>query len=109
MEGDFEALEKMQQHGADLLSFRDHDNHDNSLLHFAVKSDNIQLLKFLRCLEDKALDTKNANGETALHLCCGQQPNEELARFLVNSGASTSIKNALGDTPVTLATRFGHA
>ena len=108
VEGDFEALQKMQQHGADILSFRDHENQDNCLLHFAVKSDNVQLLKFLRSLEDTDFDTKNANGETALHLCCGQQPKEELAKFLVMCGASISSKNALGDTPVTLATRFGN-
>jgi len=28
--------------------------------------------------------------------------------FLVHCGASVHAKNALGDTPVTLATRFGH-
>jgi len=53
-------------------------------------------------------DAKNANGESALHMCCGQKPNEELAKFLVLCGASVHVKNALGDTPVTLSTRFGH-
>ena len=61
----------MNQHGSDILSLRDHANQDNSLLHFAVKSDNLQLLKFLRSIDDADFDTKNANGETALHLCCG--------------------------------------
>jgi len=65
----------MQEHGADILSYRDGMNQDNCLLHFAVKNDNIQLLKFLRSFEETDLDLKNANGETALHLCCGQQPN----------------------------------
>lgn len=66
------------------------------------------LLKFLRSIEETDFDLKNANGETALHLCCGQQPNPDLAKFLVMCGASVYAKNALGDTPVTLATRFGH-
>ena len=99
----------MEEHGADLMSFKDQENSDNSLLHFAVKSDNLELLKFLKGVKEVDLDLRNANGETALHLCCGQSPNADLAKFLVLSGASTQVKNALGDTPITLATRFGHA
>ena len=51
---------------------------------------------------------RNANGESALHLCCGQAANPDLAKFLVMCGASAHAKNALGDTPLTLAARFGH-
>ena len=107
-EGDFERLFQMQQHGADILGFRDTANQENTLLHFAVKTDNIRLLKFLKDLQTTDFDAKNANGETALHMCCGQSANEELAKYLVMCGASIHAKNALGDTPVTLATRFGH-
>lgn len=99
----------MEEHGADILSFKDRENSDNSLLHFGVKSNNLQLIKFLKSMKETNLDVRNANGETALHLCCGQSPNADLAKFLVLCGASTQIKNALGDTPVTLATRCGHA
>ena len=106
--GDFDRLQKMEEHGADILSFKDAANFDNSLLHHAAKTNNMQLIKFLKGMKDTDLDVRNANGETALHLCCGQTPNEELAKFLVLCGASTQVKNALGDTPVTLATRFGH-
>ena len=106
--GDFERLQKMEEHGADILSFKDSQNFDNSLLHHAAKTNNMQLIKFLKSMKEIDFDCRNANGETALHLCCGQQPNEELAKFLVLSGASIHVKNALGDTPVTLATRFGH-
>ena len=90
------------------MSFKDRENSDNSLLHFAVKSDNLELMKFLKGVKEFDLDIRNTNGETALHLCCGQSPNSDLAKFLILSGASTQVKNALGDTPVTLATRFGH-
>ena len=91
------------------MSFKDAENSDNSLLHYGVKSDNLELIKYLKGVKEANLDTRNANGETALHLCCGQTANVELAKYLILSGASTQIKNALGDTPVTLATRFGHA
>lgn len=67
------------------------------------------MIKFLKTLDEVDFNVRNSNGESALHLCCGQQPKEELAKFLVLCGASNYVKNALGDTPVTLATRFGHA
>ena len=107
-EGDYEKLQKMEQHGAELFNFRDNENQGNSLLHYAVKTNNLQLIKFLKGLQHADLDVKNSNGETALHLCCGQQPNPELAKFLVMCGASIQAKNALGDTPVSLATLFGN-
>ena len=39
--GDFERLQKMEEHGADILSFKDAANFDNSLLHYAAKTDNM--------------------------------------------------------------------
>ena len=105
--GDFNLLEKMRQHGADLLELKDGADRDNTLLHYAAKNNNLQLVKFLKSI-DADFDVRNANGETALHLCCGQQVNPDLAKFLVMCGASTQAKNALGDTPLTLASRFGH-
>lgn len=51
---------------------------------------------------------QNSNKETALHLCCGKEPQADLAKMLVLCGASTEIKNALGDTPVSLAKRCGN-
>ena len=71
-EGDFDRLFQMQLHGSDLLAFKDSANQDNTLLHFAVKTDNMSLLKFLKDLQTTDFDAKNANGETALHMCCGQ-------------------------------------
>lgn len=105
--GDFEKLKNMMEHGADILSFRDSASQDNTLLHFAVKNNNLQLLKFLKSLNGN-FNVRNANGESALHLCCGQTANTDLAKFLVMCGASAHAKNALGDTPLTLAARFGH-
>ncbi len=57
---------------------------------------------------NNSIDMVNKNGETALHLCCGKQPNHEFAKALVMAGASLQIKNALGETPITLAKRFGN-
>lgn len=39
--GDFERLQKMEEHGADILSFKDTGNSDNSLLHYAAKTSNM--------------------------------------------------------------------
>jgi len=39
---------------------------------------------------------------------CGQDSDIELARFLVLHGAQTNSKNALGDTPESLAKRCGN-
>ena len=71
------------------MSFKDAENSDNSLLHYGVKSDNLELIKYLKGVKEANLDTRNANGETALHLCCGQTANVELAKYLILSGAST--------------------
>lgn len=55
-----------------------------------------------------ALNFTNKHGETALHLCSGKQLNEELAKVLLIKGASASMKNSIGDTPLKLAQRCGH-
>jgi ankyrin repeat protein len=50
----------------------------------------------------------NRNGESALHLCVGKQPNVEMARLLMMNGASALVKNALGETPMSTAKRCGN-
>ena len=106
-DNNYDALSKMQQHGADFNMYRNASDKDNSLLHLAAKTDNRELIDFLK-QSNVDFDSQNANGETALHLISGQQSNPELAKYLVMSGASTSIKNALGDTAITLARRCGN-
>ena len=98
----------MTLHGADIWNFKDATNSDNTLIHYAVKTNNLPLVKFIKSQDGVDFDQRNANGQTALHLCCGETPNIELARFLVLCGSSVHAKNALGDTPMTLASRFGH-
>ena len=54
------------------------------------------------------IDSQNKFGETALHLCSGQEPNQEMAKFLVMKGASALVKNQIGDTPSSIAKRCGN-
>lgn len=60
----------MIEHGADLMTFKDAANQDNTMLHFAAKTNNLQFAKFLKGV-DSDFNAINANAETALHLCCG--------------------------------------
>lgn len=69
-DGDFQKLKNMIEHGADIMTFKDGANQDNTLLHFATKTNNMQFVKFLKGI-DADFSVTNANGETALHLCCG--------------------------------------
>lgn len=105
----------MQKHGRNLVDFQDEENLGFTLLHYAVKIEDQQLStevsKFLVQLQNVSssfIDAKSKNGETALHLISGKTPNFELANFLVMAGASPMAKNALGDTPITIAKRCGH-
>jgi len=54
--GDFDKLQKMEEHGAEIMNFKDSENQDNSLLHYAVKSDNLHLIKFLKGIKQVDLD-----------------------------------------------------
>ena len=46
-EGKFEELKKFLVHGANVLSFKDKENWNNSLLHVASKANNKELIQFL--------------------------------------------------------------
>jgi ankyrin repeat protein len=93
-------------HGLDLNSTKDFPNAE-TLLHLAVRIGTVEAMKFILGFQVE-LDIQNKYGETPLHLCCGQTPKPDLARMLIIAGASTSLKNALGDTPISLAKRCGH-
>ena len=69
-EADLEQLKAMTVHGADILKFKDKDNFDNSLLHIAIKANQKKAATFL-LTHGIDINSKNRNGETALHLCCG--------------------------------------
>ena len=46
------------------------------------------------------IDTQNKFGESALHICSGQNKNLDLAKLLIMKGANPNIKNTLGDSPL---------
>jgi ankyrin repeat protein len=103
---DLFLLENMIKHGLEVNQFNDSELQD-SLLHIAVRNNSDGTVKFLI---DKGInvDLRNKNGESALHLCCGSTSKPQIAELLVLLGASTGVKNLIGDTPVTLAQRCGH-
>ena len=45
------------------------------------------------------IDKQNKFGETALHICSGQNKSLELAKLLIMKGANPNIKNTIGDSP----------
>lgn len=49
------------------------------------------------------LDSKDADGNSALHLACEENRVDE-AKLLVQNGASTTLKNKQKKTPLDLAT-----
>ena len=61
----------MVAHGADFNTFKDENQQGNSILHIAVKADNLDLLKFFKT-NNVDLDLQNNNGETPLHLVSGK-------------------------------------
>ena len=103
---DFGLLDNMIKHGLDINQFNDLEIQD-SLLHTAVRNNSDKIVKFL-IDQGINVDLQNKNGESALHLCCGQTSKPQLAELLVFLGANTGVKNAIGDTPVTLAKRCGN-
>jgi len=76
-------------------------------LHHAVWSQNEQIMKFL--LDDiveirKLVDVKNSDGDTALHDCSNPSHRSpgvclEVAKMLVQAGASLTTKDKCGRTP----------
>ena len=46
------------------------------------------------------IDIQNKFGETPLHICSGQNKNLDLVKLLIMKGANSSIKNQLGDSPL---------
>ena len=107
---DLPALKRMQEHGADVFSARVSDG-GLSLMHLAVKlspEKASELITFVQTHPTGNIDVQNSNGETALHLCVGRDLHPEMARLLVMHGANCQVKNALGETPMSVAQRNGH-
>lgn len=59
------------------------------------------------CLGDgSAIDARNADGDTALHLAAAYAPDAAVTRVLLRAGADVELKNALGWTPMHMSAAF---
>jgi V8-like Glu-specific endopeptidase len=93
-EGNIETLKELLPKIAD----RDiYDNEMNSALHKAASAGQMDALNFL-IANRVTLDAQNLKGETALHLAAFNNK-IEVIKSLVRNGASTLIKDNMGDLP----------
>lgn len=74
------------------------DRISNSLLHKAVFSGNFQICKFL-INKKHDIDCKNMFGQTPLHIAYLNN-NNDIIELLIESGASTDIKDSNNNTPL---------
>ena len=75
-------------------------------LQYACKECNEQLCKLLLKVTDCDPDTKNKEGDTALHIC-SKHNLVEMAK-LCKEHSSITVRNELGDTPLHVACKHGN-
>lgn len=75
---------------------------DNSLLHLAVKTNNISLVKFLEPLNFE-VNAKNKKGYTPLHLAVMKAKDVNLINYLLDLGANKTIRTDYNETAYDLA------
>eukprot|EP00347_Sterkiella_histriomuscorum_P002204 403369067 len=105
--GDLEKLKNMQLHGQDLKNWVNQEDQNNSCLHYAAKANKKDIIEFLYIIGVN-IDQQNKYGETALHVCSGQNKNIDLVKHLILKGANPNLKNQLGDSALDLAKRYGN-
>ncbi len=66
-----------------------------------------ELLKAMKTTTPAAINLPDFDGNTALHLACGDGKTE-IASSLINSGADINVRNAVGQTPFNKAAAGGH-
>ncbi|KAH0540617.1 26S proteasome non-ATPase regulatory subunit 10-like isoform X1 [Cotesia glomerata] len=71
-------------------------------LHRAASKGNVEVLKFLLSQEGLNIDVQDIYGNTALHLACEEDRQQE-AKLLVAHGASLEVENKERKTPLQLA------
>ncbi|XP_057324417.1 26S proteasome non-ATPase regulatory subunit 10-like [Microplitis mediator] len=71
-------------------------------LHRAASKGNIEVLKFLLAQEGLKIDQQDMYGNTALHLACEEDRQQE-AKLLVTHGANFELANKERKTPLDLA------
>ena len=75
-------------------------------LYKAVNKNTFEIAQFL--IDHGAqIESKNRNGNTALHIAAGKG-SLEVVKFLVESGAYIDMRNNHNQTPVYISNRNGH-
>jgi ankyrin repeat protein len=77
-------------------------NGGNTLLHIATQENNLALLKRLAPL-GIAINEKNMEGYTALHIAAMKAENDATLKYLLSIGADKAIKTQYNETVLDLA------
>ncbi|HYG74697.1 MAG TPA: ankyrin repeat domain-containing protein [Planctomycetota bacterium] len=102
-ENDYYFVSRAVQQNPEYAKLVDADG--NTLLHALARKGNYSTWPATALLEAKAnVDALNANGETPLHLAIRSE-DVELVKLLLKEGASRTISDNLGNTPLSLAAK----
>jgi ankyrin repeat protein len=74
----------------------------NTLLHFAVQKENLDLIKRIKDFNIE-VDAKNDEGNTALHLAAMKAKDRSILEYLIEMGASKTIKTDFEESVYDLA------
>ncbi|ORY82138.1 ankyrin repeat-containing domain protein [Protomyces lactucae-debilis] len=77
----------------------------NTPLHIAARSANLECVDLLLDMEDVPIDAQNMEGDTALHLAVRTAEEDktialDMVEFLIDAGAQASLRNKQGDLPL---------
>ncbi|WP_299609384.1 ankyrin repeat domain-containing protein [uncultured Aquimarina sp.] len=84
------------------VNFTEQQADGETLWHLAVKKNDLSLLKKIAQL-DVSLNTKNSDGNTALHLAAMKAKNTDVLKFLLENGADKNIQTSFDETVFDLA------
>lgn len=92
-------MELLTNNGFD---FESAESNGNTLFHFAVETNNIEVLKDISSFNID-INKKNSDGLTALHLSIMTAQNLEIVNYLLSIGAKKEILTDFDETPYVLA------
>mmetsp|Transcript_17057 Transcript_17057/g.19058 ORF Transcript_17057/g.19058 Transcript_17057/m.19058 type:complete len:160 (+) Transcript_17057:212-691(+) len=101
-------IQTMYEHGNDIFVLDSTDS-NNTLLHVAVKSGNIETVELILRI-GIAANVVNKGNETPLHHAVSLKNEEEalgIVEILLLKGANPNLKDKLGDSPIERAKRLG--
>jgi ankyrin repeat protein len=102
--GNLDGVKLLAAAGANM---QQKDNHSNSLLHFAVKSRNAEITRFLLTLHSIDVNHCNAKGETPLYVAT-MSGNRDVVEMLIKAGAKDIPANN-SKTALEIASERGSA